>query len=609
MSFSKIPAIAAFYKQSQPSPACGTIALLIMFASSLFGGNARTEGNAKPLLVLFDGNQVLGRIIAPDSPSPLESLAIQHLTGTARQLFGIDLPVVKSSDATDLSHALVIGKPSSNRVLQTYPLQPERLTGDSFMIKGLDKSDMLSLALVSNSDRGVFNGAVYLADFALQAYERQVVLQAATVIRQSPIRQRGTYNVVCHGLAPRYTRQDWERVIDTMAEDGMNLIYFWLAGLFRSNLFPESFVYPETPLTNDDVRLLIRYAHNRGIDFYLGTGVFAWYGIDEIAKYHADFREVGFPYMSRTRPAARLAMKNYLLELYDAFPEADGMWLEIGDEGDYACKDPVCQQPLDEFGSTASGQVTPAFLKEFSGALWQKHPQAKLVWGIGYPEAHKWDVKYYDELRRHFRDPRYYFLEVRQNWELQDSEGVLKPLRELSPNTMHWDQYYALSLRDIGERVRRVYQDGLAGHIVAFEPGFKSHSVYGRSIPYPVDAIPYRLTRFAYREFTWDPNLSWNDFRKRLVDHFFGEGADPELVDLTLTVDAFMRTGPITGSEDELTQPVDGTAYGKRLNPRLAAIERRLNALEPNLGPRAKSVGLPLVRRAIQDMRVAYSAR
>ena len=441
----------------------------------------------------------------------------------------------------------------------------------------------------------------------MQSTGRGMALQTATTRRDPPIRLRGTYNLVCWGLAPRYTRGDWEKVIDAMAEDGMNFIYFWLSGIFRSKVFPESFIYPETPLTHDDIRQLIRYAHSHGVDFYLGTGVFAWFGIDEIAKYHAEFRELGLPHMSRTNPASRQAMKNYLHELYDEFPEAKGMWLEIADEGDYACKDPFCQQPVDAFGSKQAGQVTPVFLKEFSAELWKKHPQAKLVWGLGYPEAHKWDVKYYEELRKNFRDPRFHFMEVRQNWELQDHEGVLKPLRQLSDNALHWDQYYRLSLREIGEHARRIYEDGLAGYAVAFEPGFNSHSVFGRSIPFPVDAIPYRLTRFAYREFTFDPTLSWPNFRKRLINHFFGEGADPELADLALTLFEFMRTGPITGSFRELTNPVDGSGYGKMLKPRLAAIEARLDRIEPGLGPRGKNVGVPLLRRAVRDLRTGYS--
>ncbi|HZT30842.1 MAG TPA: hypothetical protein VFA33_13210 [Bryobacteraceae bacterium] len=554
-------------------------------------------------LRLYDGHRVTARIVAPDHPSPLETLAIGKLIAAARDVYGFHLPVVAARDVQDLANSIVIGTPTSNPVLwRTTP--PE---GDGFLIERLEEAREPALALVAHTPRGVFNGAAYLAEFSLQAHAGVVTLQTQTVRRRSPIRQRGTYNLVCWGLAPRYTRQDWEHILDAMADDGMNVIYFWLSGIFRSKLFPESFIYPETPLTTEDIRQLIRHAHSRGISFHLGTGVFAWFGIDDIAKYHAEFRDPGVPYMSRTLPAARQAMKRYLHELYDAFPEADGMWLEIGDEGDYACKDPACQKPLDEFGSKVAGQASPDFLKEFSAELWQKHPQAKLVWGIGYPEAHKWDVQYYERLRRDFRDPRYYFLEVRQNWELQDREGVLKPLRDLSPNAMHWDQYYGLPLRDIGERAHRIAEDGLAGYIAAFEPGFNSHSVFGRTIPFPADAIPYRLTRFAYREFTWDPNLSWTGFKKRLLDAFFGEGADPELFDLTYTLFEFMRTGPISGSFRELTHPVDGSAYGRMLKPRLAAIEARLNNLEPRLGPKGKAVGVPLLRRAIADLRLGYA--
>jgi hypothetical protein len=555
-------------------------------------------------LLLFDGKTVLGRIVAPDSPSALERLAIQHITATTRRVFGFELPVVSARDASDLSNAVVIGTPATNPALSEVLLPTQTSSGGEFLIRKISDS---AVAVVSSSGRGVYNGAVYLAGFALQSHGTGVALQTATVNRKSPIRNRGTYNLVCWGLAPRYTRQDWEHIIDAMAEDGMNLIYFWLSGIFRSQLFPESFIYRETPLTTDDIRQLIKHAHSRGVEFYLGTGVFAWFGIDDIAKLHPEFRDVGIPYMSRTLPAARQAMKSYLLELADAFPEADGMWLEIGDEGDYACKDPACQKPVDEFGSKVSGQASPSFLKDFSAELWKKHPKAKLVWGLGYPEAHKWDVKYYEELRQNFRDPRYYFLEVRQNWALQDREGVLKPLRELSDNAMHWDQYYGLPLRDIGERARRINEDGLAGYVVAFEPGFNTHSVFGRSIPFPVDVIPYRLTRFAYREFTFEPNLMWSDFRKRMLDHFFGEGADPELVDLTLTLFEFMRTGPISGSFRELAHPVDGSDYGRKLKPRLAAIEARLNRIEPGLGARGKSIGLPLLRRAIKDLQTGYS--
>ncbi len=553
-----------------------------------------------PPLVLYDDGRVLAQIIAPNQPSAIKRVAVQNLVDTVRQVWGFELPVREAGLVSDWSGAIVI-----QRDPRLKALGPE-----GFEIRRVDEPQGFYLRIASAGASGIFHGVQYLADFLIQSRGGLVFAKTAQVVRRPAIGLRGTYNLVCWGLAPRYTRQHWEKVLDAMAEDGMNFIYFWLAGVFRSKLHPETFIYPETPLTTEDIRQLIRYAHGKGIDFYLGTGVFAWFGVDEMAKYNADYREVGVQHMCRTLPAARKAMKSYLMELFDIFPEAKGMWLEIGCEGDYHCQGTQCQRKVDEFGSRQIALSELSFLKEFSTELWNKHPHAKLVWGMGYPEAHRWDVKYYDEIRRNFTDPRYYFLEVRQNWALQDQDGVLRPLRHLSPNTMHWDQYYALPLRDLGERARRIHEDGLAGWAVAFEPGFNTNSVYGSRIPFPVDLIPYRLTRFAYKEYTWEPALSWEGFRKRLLEHFFGEGANPELVDLTLTLFEFMRTGPIRGRFSELTKPSEGAGeYANMLKPRLAAIEARLNGMESSLGARAKQFGLPLLRQTITDLRAAYNVK
>lgn len=581
---------------------------LLVFSLLATAALPATLPEANPPLVLYDGARVAGRIIAPDRPNPIERAAIEQLNQTIRHVWGFELPVLMTSAALAAGQqaggAIVLGTPSDNPLIPSEGL--EALGPEGFRIRRAGSD----LVVASLGAAGVFHGAQFLADFLIQSRGSIVFAQTAQVSHKPAIGLRGTYNLVCWGLAPRYTRQDWEHVIDAMAEDGMNFIYFWLSGVFRSKLHPETFIYPETPLTTDDIRQLIRHAHSRGIEFYLGTGVFAWFGVDEMAKYNADYRELGIQHMCRTLPAARRAMQSYLMELYDTFPEADGMWLEIGCEGNYHCQGPLCQRKIDDAGSRQIGQSELSFLKGFSTELWKNHPQAKLAWGMGYPEAHKWDLQYYDEIRRSFTDPRYHFVEVRQNWALQDHDGVLKPLRELSPHMLHWDQYYALPLRDIGERARRIQEDGLEGYAVAFEPGFNTYSIYGRRIPYPVDLIPYRLTRFAYREFTWEPTLSWGGFRQRLLDHFFGQGANPELVDLTLTLWEFMHGGPIRGTFGELDRPATGGAdYGQMLKPRLAAIEARLNAIEPSLAPRGKQIGLPLVRRTIADLREAYAIR
>src|SRR5262249_13041443 len=146
-----------------------------------------------------------------------------------------------------------------------------------------------------------------------------------------------------------------------------------IAGLFRSKTLPESFIYPETPLTNEDIHALIRHAHDRGVEFYLGFGAFAWQGQDQIALYHPDTRTLLDPHLCHALPASRRIVAEYFTELYDTFPEADGMYLEIGCEGDYHCTGPLCQKPLDAFGSKQIGESEISFLREFSERLWKKN--------------------------------------------------------------------------------------------------------------------------------------------------------------------------------------------------------------------------------------------
>lgn len=583
----------------------------LLSSAVLCAASAGPQTIDPPRLKLYESGHVVSRIIVPDHPSAMESLAVRTVQDTLRTVWKFELPAIAVGSGPELHNAIVIGTPASNSILgkSSAALNPElnKIGEQGFLIERQKQSGATYLVLASSTPVGVFRGAQYLADFAIQSQGAEVFALAQTVTQKPAIATRGTYNLACWGLTPRYSLQDWEKIIDAMAADGMNVIYFWVSGLFRSKLYPETFIYPETQLTTENIRQLIHYANSHGVDFYLGTGVFAWFGVDEIAKHHDEVRELGIDHMCRTLPAAQKAMQAYLTELYDTFPEAKGMWLEIGCEGDYHCTGPLCQRKIDDYGSRQIGKSELSFLKRFSNDLWQQHPEAKLVWGVGYPEAHQWDVNYYDEIRRDFRDPRYRFLEVRQNWELPDAQGVLHPLTYVSQNMMHWDQYYALPLRDLGEHAQRIHEDGLSGWIVAFEPGFSTHSIYGGKIPYPVDAIPYRLTRFAYQQFTSNPGLSWSGFQKRLLDHFFGEGANPELVDLTLTVFDLIRTGPIQGAYNELITPVDGMAYGRMLKPRLAAIEARLNILESQMPARGRNIGLPLLRRAIQDTRGAYS--
>ena len=90
--------------------------------------------------------------------------------------------------------------------------------------------------------------------------------------------------------------------------------------------------------TTEEIRQLIVYSHSIGVDFYLGSGVFAWFGLDALANAHPETKAVGATVnyrgggMCPSNPLSRKLNMDYLMEMYDTFPDADGMFLEIRDE-------------------------------------------------------------------------------------------------------------------------------------------------------------------------------------------------------------------------------------------------------------------------------------
>ena len=151
----------------------------------------------------------LTHVIAPDNPSPLESLAARKLTATAQSVFRFVLPQTvpqsRVSETGTLEGAIVLGTPASNPLLRGLDLSG--LSPEGFLIQAVATPRGRFLALASPSPAGVFHAATYLADFAMQAGSTGIAMQTGTVRRDSPIRLRGTYNLVCWGLTPRYTRQ------------------------------------------------------------------------------------------------------------------------------------------------------------------------------------------------------------------------------------------------------------------------------------------------------------------------------------------------------------------------------------------------------------------
>jgi hypothetical protein len=330
--------------------------------------------------------------------------------------------------------------------------------------------------------------------------------------------------------------------------------------------------------------------------------------------------------------------------MIDVFPQADGYMLEIRDElGE--CKCEKCAKPLDDRGSRQYGQSELDFLEKLTTAVWAKHPKTKFIWLIGYT-PHKEDALYYERIREIGKDPRMEWLEVRNNWKLPSKDGGYKPLTYFSDRIYHWDQYYRFGAGGIQGHSKRTVEEGLNGFLPAYEPGFRSYSVYktGSPEPFPVHLIPYCLTQFYYRVYTWEPNLSREDMVQRgyrkyftaevpllmVKDFFFlkdfmythltamthdiGTGLGPRGCGMLCTVDDIWtvnRTGGIERKIRLMEQVADdirrfgNMVEGKGQMARVLRIERQIAELRHKASRRSTAT-LDIMQRAIDDMRAEF---
>jgi len=513
----------------------------------------------------------------------------------------------------------------------------DALSEEAYLAKVVAAADgQRRLVLVGGSDRALLYGAARLSELGLGIEGQDAVLEADGKIHGPALAIRGNYTLACWGKTHLWTRQHWCHVFDAMAADSMNVVLFWLSGLFPSKQYPASVVYPESRIGVEDLRAMIRHAHARGMRFLIGSGIFAWFGVDALAGKFPETHAMGSGGMCPSQPLARKINQQYLLEMLESLPEADGFFLEIRDEyGPCAC--PTCQRRLDQRGSRQYGQAELSFLRAFAGEVWRRNPKAIIVSSIGYgvesQGAHTDDVLFYDGVRQ-LADPRLFWLVCRNNWDFPAAEGAAKPLRRFSPNMLQWTQYYRLSTAQLGTWIHRAHGAGCVGFVPALEPGFCSASWYSDEIPYPVDRIPYVVTRFAYREYCWDPDMTPEEFRRRLSRRFFGPGAPSHLAeDLLQLFDlirvesqnvALMPDGKWTRhgmrrlmEEVEPASPMANSLSGwARLQQRLQALrsvaakrqepieqmEYRLKQAAPKLDPRGlRTVGVML--EALADTR------
>lgn len=451
------------------------------------------------------------------------------------------------------------------------------------------------LFVVSKSARGIYNGAVYLRDFCIDGDKTNLMLDTEPLTRDPLFRARPVYNLTIWGDEAKYTTDDWAKVFASFSRDGVDRVYFWVSGHFPSKKYPQTYnrayTFADTTIVDttkdsrigsiEELKKVIDNAHKVGLRIYLGGAFGGWVGSMFLTDLDPVTLKVGpkEPSLCPSNKKAHAAMLNYYVEMFNALPEADGLFIESTDEfGECQCVE--CSRKLDELGSKQFGQAQLDLCEEIMKEIWQKHPHARFAYTIGYAE-HKSDVLYYQRIKQMSKDPRYEWMEARKSWSFPGPKGEARKATYFSNQIMHWSQMYAKPLNQILIDANRAKQEKFNGLIMSFEPGYATGSFY-TEIPFPTDILPHVLTLFVYREATWGAASTEEQMKERAGARFFGKNASKGLVDDLWSLREMIRT------RKDLKQ--------------LDAIEQHVKEASVNATPKTAE-GLKLMARAVNDIR------
>jgi len=450
------------------------------------------------------------------------------------------------------------------------------------------------LLVVSQTARGVYNGAVYLRDFCIDGDRENLYVELQPVVRSPKMGGRAAYTLTIWNQEAEYSAADWRKEFESFARDGFDRIYFWVSGHFPSKQFPQTYkrknifdgkLYDTTEKsaigTVRDLKEIVASAHELGLKIYLGGGLGGWCGTQFITNEEPETLKTGpvEPSLCPSNPKSRKALIDYYQEVFAAIPEADGLFIESADEvGE--CRCPSCSHAIDKHGSRQFGQAQLDICQEIMDGIWRDHPHARLAYTIGYQE-HAKDVAYYDRIQQMSKDPRFEWMEARNSWQFPDVGGKLRPAAAVSNQVMRWQLYAGKRYDEMIADANRVGADGMYGMVFDFSPGYSSGSFYNE-IPFPTDILPYVLTGLVFREVSWNPALTPEQLRDLTQKRFFGREAPRHLADDVWTLREVIRS--------------------KRRTEQLNDIEKHIELAKTHAGPKT-SDGLALMTRAVNDIR------
>lgn len=519
-------------------------------------GQALVLWSAEDWLPLTDKGQPVSRVIVLSAKQPevLMMRAAETITGTVRQWVGADLPttvVSESSGALPSGRAIVLTTIDALRKVAPHienshlaAARTEFVDEQGFVCFPEKSGGVSRMFVVGRTARGVFNGAVYVRDFLVDGSTENLRIRQDTAVRSPRMGGRGVYLLTIWGNEAEYTAKDWVPVLDSFARDGMDRLYFWVSGHFPSMLFPQTYKVADTlnGITYDstersgipnleDQRKLIRHAHDMGLKFYLGGGLGGWVGTRFVTNLQPDTykqnatgdsgRDDSDQSLCPSNQRVRQALIRYYQEMFNALPEADGLFIESADEmGSCHCN--LCRRAIDEYGSTQFGQAQLSLIQEIMQGVWRNHPQARLAYSVGYA-PHKDDAAFY-EVMRQMTDPRIEWIEMRGSHEFPGPERKPLPAPYFSAQMLAWRYHDRTPLKQMISDFNRFGKEAWYGAVSTFSPGFSSGSLY-KQVPLPTEELPYILTHFVHRELTWEPALSEQLVRARIQQRFLGQEA------------------------------------------------------------------------------------
>ncbi len=370
-----------------------------------------------------------------------------------------------------------------------------------------------------------------------------------------PFATRGYYTTFMR--MPTFGLPEWRQMIDCMKDDGANFLILWTAGAFRSKAFPVTWRYnsDHRNVQQDYVHELIDYAHAKGIQVVLGFTPFAYDGANQYPLEHPELKATqrnGRPAqlwgmhawgynLCPAKPAAQEFMRAYIHEMFlDFYPNADGLLIESSDYAICHCAD--CRGKFfdHEF----------KFVRQISEDVWQAKRNALI---FVYPRYFTTNAvpEFNVSGSTQAFDRRWSFMFTPHSAPIEDT------LARQARSSLYWNDALTIGtparIRD-GARLAR--QRGLSGYITSCEPfscidgppGTNKprqkpfHLAWLRDGEMPLNELPVRVNRIAYREWTREPDLDVRGFHEILGRELFGPSADPTAVrDLMFVQDCWFN--------------------------------------------------------------------